>query len=194
MALSRSDLWSLEQYAERRDDYRKKVITHKKYRQVQLSEHARLLFEDAMTVQYQIQEMLRIEKVFETKGIEEELDTYNPLIPDGTNWKATFMLEYNDIDERKVALENLIGVEDQIWMQVGVSEKIYAIADEDLERDNGVKTASVHFLRFELSIEMILDVQAGAEITAGCDHSALNISGITLDQETTNSLASDLNI
>lgn len=194
MALSRGDLWSLEQYSEKRDDFRKQVINHKKHRQVRLSEHARLLFEDETTVRYQIQEMLRIEKVFEAAGIQEELDAYNPLIPDGTNWKATFMLEYDDPAERKIALEKLIGIEDLVWMQIGDNNKIFAIADEDLERQNDVKTSSVHFLRFELSQQMISDAKAGAAIRAGCDHSVLNVEGITLNQATVETLISDLEI
>ena len=192
MTLSRNDLWSLEQYSEKRTDFRKQVIAHKKYRQVLLSEHARVLFEDELTVRYQVQEMLRIEKVFEAAGIQEELDAYNPLIPDGTNWKATLMLEYDDIAERKGALEALIGVEDKVWMQVGDNDKVYAIADEDLERQNDVKTSSVHFLRFELSNEMIQAVKDNATIIAGCDHPALNVDGITLQQEVAISLAKDL--
>ena len=194
MALSRGDLWSLEQYSEKRDDFRKQVINHKKHRQGRLSEHARLLFEDETTVRYQIQEMLRIEKVFEAAGIQEELDAYNPLIPDGTNWKATFMLEYDDPAERKIALEKLIGIEDLVWMQIGDNNKIFAIADEDLERQNDVKTSSVHFLRFELSQQMISDAKAGAAIRAGCDHSVLNVEGITLNQATVETLISDLEI
>ena len=192
MTLSRSDLWSLEEYSEKRNTFRSEVIAHKKNRELNLTANARLLFEDEMTVRYQIQEMLRIEKVFEAAGIEEELDAYNPLIPDGTNWKATFMLEFDDIAERKDALEKLIGVEDQVWIRVGDNDKVYAIADEDLERQNDIKTSSVHFLRFELSSDMIQAAKENVTITAGCDHPALAVEGITLEPQTVTSLARDL--
>lgn len=192
MALQRSDLWSLEEYSEKRPSFKAEVIAHKKHRQVLLNEHARLLFEDETTVRYQIQEMLRIEKVFEAAGIQDELDAYNPLIPDGHNWKATFMIEYDDIAERKQALAGLIGVEDRVWMQVGDMDRIYAIADEDLERENEVKTSSVHFMRFELTPEMIRAAKAGAGITAGCDHPNMRIDGKPLAEETARSLLADL--
>ena len=148
-ALSRSDLWSLEEYAERRKMFRAQVMKHKKNRQLPLGDNARLYFEDAMTIKYQIQEMLRIEKVFEAAGINEELEAYNPLIPDGHNWKATLMIEYDDPEERAVQLSRMIGIEDKVWLRVADCDKVYPIADEDLERDNEQKTSSVHFLRFE---------------------------------------------
>lgn len=192
MALARSDLWSLEQYAEKRSDFRAQVIAHKKHRRVNLNENARLLFEDEMTVRYQIQEMLRIEKVFEAAGIQEELDAYNPLIPDGANWKATFMLEFEDADVRKQSLSGLIGVEDQVWVRVGEKAKVYAIADEDLDRENDVKTSSVHFLRFELSQSMVAAAKAGEPVSIGCDHANLAVSGIVLSAETSESLVHDL--
>lgn len=192
MALARSDLWSLEEYSERRSAFRAEVIAHKKHRRVELNEHARLLFEDEMTVRYQIQEMLRIEKVFEATAIQDELDAYNPLIPDGSNWKATFMLEYDDVDERRQQLEGLIGVEDRVWVQVGDSEKVYAIADEDLDRENEVKTSSVHFLRFELTPGMVDAAKAGRPVTIGCDHPNLQVAGIAVDEVTRHSLAADL--
>lgn len=192
MALTRSDLWSLEQYSEKRSEFRKEVIAHKKIRRVDLSPNARLLFEDQMTVRYQIQEMLRIEKIFEAAGIQDELDAYNPLIPDGSNWKATFMLEFEDPDDRKRALAGLIGVEDQVWVQVGESEKVFAIADEDLDRENDVKTSSVHFLRFEFDDRAVNQAKAGLPIRIGCDHPALKIAGIELDADTAASLVSDL--
>ncbi|MFZ8928489.1 MAG: DUF3501 family protein, partial [Pseudohongiellaceae bacterium] len=153
--LTRADLWSLEDYSEKRAEFRAQVLEHKKNRHLQLNEHGRLLFEDALTLKYQIQEMLRIEKVFEADGIQEELDAYNPLIPDGDNWKATFMIEYEDVDERKLRLEELKNVEDLIWMQVEGFDKVYPIADEDMDRENETKTSSVHFVRFQLSQEMI---------------------------------------
>jgi hypothetical protein len=148
--LNASDLMSLEQYARQRSDFRAKVLEHKKRRQVALGPNATLYFEDRLTIQYQVQEMLRIERIFEPAGIDEELSAYNPLIPDGSNWKATFMLEYPDVEQRKRELARLIGVEDKVWVQVEGHDKVYAIADEDLERDTEEKTSSVHFLRFEL--------------------------------------------
>ena len=153
--LTRDDLWSLEEYAAKRSDFRAEVMAHKKNRQLALGEHARLYFEDATTVRYQIQEMLRIERVFEAEGIEEELSAYNPLIPDGHNWKATFMIEIPDPVQRAVRLGEMIGIEDQVWLQVGDLDRIVPIADEDLDRTTADKTASVHFLRFEVTPEQI---------------------------------------
>ena len=192
MPLSRSDLWSLEEYAEQRPAFRARVMEHKKARQLPLGEHARLYFEDELTIKYQIQEMLRIEKVFEAEGITEELDAYNPLIPDGHNWKATFMLEYEDPTERAQRLAELIGIEDKVWLQVEGCERIYPIADEDLERDNAEKTSSVHFLRFELQPSMIAAACKGAAILAGIDHPAYPIDGFAIDSAIRDSLASDL--
>jgi len=190
--LQRKDLWSLEEYSEKRPAFKAEVIEHKKNREVNLSEHGRLLFEDETTIRYQIQEMLRIEKVFDAEGIQDELDAYNPLLPEGSNWKATFMIEYGDVEERRTALENLIGVEDKVWMKVGDAEKVYAIADEDLERANEVKTSSVHFLRFELSADMINAAKDGADILAGCDHAYMLVEGNKLAEETRKSLVADL--
>ena len=153
--LSREDLYSLEEYSEIRPEFRAKVMEHKKSRRLEIGENATLYFEDELTMKYQIQEMLRIENILESEGINEELEAYNPLIPDGTNWKATFMMEYPDIEERKAALAQLIGIEDKTWVQVEGFDKVYAIADEDLERDSEEKTSSVHFMRFELTGEMI---------------------------------------
>lgn len=168
--LSRADLWSLEEYAEIRPGFRAEVMAHKKNRQLQLGGHARLYFEDRLTIKYQIQEMLRIEKVFEADGIAEELEAYNPLIPDGHNWKATFMIEYPDVDERRRALAQLIGIEDRVWVRIGRFERVFAIADEDLERETEEKTSSVHFLRFELSAEMVAAAKGGEPIAAGIEH------------------------
>jgi len=191
-ALSRADLWSLEEYAERRPAFRQQVMAHKKTRQVPLGEHARLYFEDALTIKYQIQEMLRIEKVFEAEGINEELESYNPLIPDGHNWKATFMVEYADPEERAVRLAELIGIEDKVWMQVEDCDKIYPIADEDISRENEVKTSSVHFLRFELSPVMMAAIGSGATIFAGVDHPAYSVAPFELQPDIVASLASDI--
>ncbi len=190
--LDRADLWSLEEYAEQRPAFRSRVMEHKKNRQVALGENARLYFEDRLTIHYQIQEMLRIEKVFEAAGIVEELDAYNPLIPDGSNWKATFMLEYADPVEREAALARLVGVEDRVWLRVQDCETIYPIADEDLERDNAQKTSSVHFLRFELTPSMVRAVHAGAGIQAGIDHPEYSIGPVELDEGVRQSLAADL--
>jgi hypothetical protein len=167
--LTRNDLYSLEQYAEVRADFRRKVIEHKKHRRLALDAHNTLYFEDALTVQYQIQEMLRIERIFEAAGIQEELDVYGALIPDGSNWKATFMIEYADEAERKQALALMIGIEETVWMQVDGHERVYAIANEDLDRSAPDKTASVHFLRFELTPAMREAAKNGARLSAGID-------------------------
>ena len=169
-ALQREDLWSLEEYAERRPQFRAEVIAHKKNRQVAIGDHLTLYFEDAKTIRYQIQEMLRIEKVFERAGIEDELSAYNPLIPDGSNWKATCMIEYADPQERRLRLSQLGGIEDLIWVQVDGHDKVYAIADEDLDRTEEGKTSAVHFMRFELSAEMVTAVKGRAPVSMGCDH------------------------
>lgn len=170
--LSHKDLYSLEEYARIRPEFRARVIEHKKSRRLPIGPHAALYFEDELTMQYQIQEMLRIERIFEPDGIQDELDVYNPLIPDGMNWKATFMMEYDDVEERKLALSRLIGIEARIWMQVEGFDKVRPIANEDLERSTQEKTASVHFLRFELGEEMITALKGGAVLAAGIDHPA----------------------
>lgn len=190
--LTRNDLHSLEKYAELRPELRSQVMAHKKHRQVQIGPHARLAFEDRLTMQYQIQEMLRIERIFEAQGIEDELRTYNPLIPDGNNWKATFMVEYEDAEERRQALAKLIGIERRIWARVDGFERIWAIADEDLERETTEKTSSVHFLRFELTPAMSAAVRAGATIGVGIDHAAYTYQVDPIDQVIRDSLAQDL--
>ncbi len=168
--LQKADLMSLEKYAEVRDEFRREVMAHKKNRQVSLGPNARLYFEDRLTMQYQVQEILRIEKIFDAEGIREELESYNPLIPDGTNWKATFMIEYDDPAERKARLARLVGIEQTIWVRVGEHSKIYPIANEDLERATEEKTSSVHFLRFELTQAMVRSAQGGNGITMGVEH------------------------
>jgi hypothetical protein len=190
--LSRADLWSLEEYAERRPGFRHEILQHKKTRQVPLGEHARLYFEDKLTIKYQIQEMLRIEKVFEAAGINEELEAYNPLVPDGHNWKATFMIEYEDPELRAQQLGRMIGIEDKVWLQVQGCERVYPIADEDMERDNADKTSSVHFLRFELTPSMIGAMHHGASIDAGIDHPAYSVPATPLEMAVRDSLANDL--
>ncbi|WP_456417812.1 DUF3501 family protein [Thiolapillus sp.] len=190
--LSRNDLMSLEEYSRARSDFRHQVMAHKKNRLVRLDEHAALYFEDRLTMQYQIQEMLRIEKVFEADGIQEELDVYNPLIPDGSNWKATFMLEYPDVEERKQMLARLIGIEDKVWVRVGDMDKVYPIANEDLERTTEEKTSSVHFLRFELSDEMVAAAKQGAAISMGIDHAELSVEVSPIAADAAASLVKDL--
>lgn len=168
--LTPANLLSLEEYSKQRADFRSKVMAHKKNRQVHLGDHATLYFEDGLTMQYQVQEMLRIERIFEEEGINEELAAYNPLIPDGSNLKATFMVEYEDVDERKVALAKLIGIENKVWIQIAGFDKVYPIANEDLERTTEEKTSSVHFLRFEFSPEMIAAAKQGADMAMGIEH------------------------
>jgi hypothetical protein len=168
--LRAEDLFSLEQYSKQRAQFRPQVLTHKKRRTLQVGPNATFLFEDRLTVQYQVQEMLRIERIFESEGIADELGAYNPLIPDGSNWKATLLIEYPDPVERKAALAQLKGVEDRCWVQVGEYERVFAIADEDLERENEEKTSSVHFLRFELTPAMVAAAKAGSAISVGIDH------------------------
>ena len=189
--LTHSDLYSLEQYARVRNDFRAKVMEHKKRRRVAIGDHAALYFEDALTMQYQVQEMLRIERIFEPEGIQAELDVYNPLIPDGSNWKATFMIEYSDVEERKAALARLIGVEKAVYVQVDGFGRVHPIANEDLERETEDKTASVHFLRFELTPAMTRAVKQGAKVLAGIDHpqyrAEVGVAGQARD-----SLAADL--
>jgi hypothetical protein len=191
-SIARSDLWSLEEYAEQRQNFRTQVMAHKKNRQLPMGEHARLYFEDALTIKYQIQEMLRIEKVFEAEGINEELESYNPLIPDGQNWKATFMIEIDDPAERAEHLSQMIGIENKVWMRISGFEKVYPIADEDLARDNDVKTSSVHFLRFELSHSMVVAAHNGDIIEAGIDHRAYTVEGFAIPDQIRESLVKDL--
>ena len=174
--LERSDLMGLEQYSQQRSEFRSKVIAHKKHRRVGIGPHLFLYFEDRLTIQYQVQEMLRIEKIFENAGIEEELSAYNPLIPDGHNLKATAMLEYQDVDERKQQLALLRGVEDLVWIQVGEFDPIYAISNEDLERSNAEKTSAVHFMRFELEPDMIAALRSGAALKIGSNHESYRYS------------------
>jgi hypothetical protein len=189
--LTHADLYSLEQYHRLRPEFRARVIAHKKNRQLPLGPNATLYFEDALTMQYQVQEMLRLERMFEPEAIQEELDVYNPLIPDGSNWKATFMVEYPNEDERKRALAKLIGIEKAIWVQVADFARVNPIANEDLDRETEDKTSAVHFLRFELTPEMVAAVRAGAAIRAGIDHPQYQ-AAITVPAGVRDSLAADL--
>ena len=168
--LVESDLMSLERYSRERPEFRARVIAHKRNRQVSVGPSSLWLFEDRLTVQYQVQEMLRTERIFEAEGIAEELAAYNPLIPDGTNWKATYLIEYVDPEVRRVQLERLRGVEDCCWVQVAGLPRLFAIADEDLDRSNDTKTSAVHFLRFELTADMAARLKGGAALSVGIDH------------------------
>ncbi|MFO1116130.1 MAG: DUF3501 family protein [Beijerinckiaceae bacterium] len=189
--LTHENLYSLEQYARLRNDFRAKVMAHKKVRLVQLGNHASLHFEDALTMQYQVQEMLRLERIFEPELIQEELDVYNPLIPDGRNWKATFMVEYPDVEERRVALAKLVGIERAVYVQVADFARVTPIANEDLQRETEGKTSAVHFLRFELTADMAAAAKAGAAIRAGIDHPNYKAE-LTLTPQVRESLVADL--
>jgi hypothetical protein len=190
--LSVADLMSLEAYSKARPEFRRRIMAHKANRQVQLGEHVTLTFEDRLTMQYQIQEMLRAERIFEEEGIREELAAYNPLIPDGGNWKATMMLEYPDAEERRERLQTLIGIEDRVWVQVVGHSPVYAIADEDMNRETEEKTSSVHFLRFELQTVMIDALKSGAGLAVGVDHPNYDSRIDTVSAETRASLVADL--
>lgn len=189
--ITRNDLMSLELYAEKRSEFRQQVLDHKKHRQVPLGPNATLYFEDRLTLLYQIQEMLRIEKVFEADGIKEELDAYNPLIPNGRNFKATFMIEYADPQQRAAQLEKMVEIEDLIWLQIGARDKVWSIADEDLERSTASKTSAVHFLRFELSDDMAQALKNGAEWRMGVQHPVYTYE-LTIEADTRASLIKDL--
>ena len=190
--LSRASLMTLEAYAKARKEFRAQVIAHKKQRTVHLGEHVTLIFEDELTMRYQVQEMLRVEKIFEEQGIQEEIDAYNPLIPDGRNFKATMMIEYEDVEERRVALGKLKGVEDKAWVRVESLPRVYAIADEDLERENDEKTSSVHFLRFELTGEMAEALKYGVGLAIGVDHPHCSVALDPVAAETRAALLRDL--
>jgi hypothetical protein len=184
-------LMSLESYTKWRKLHKPDIIAHRKLRSLQLGEHVNLQFESETTIRYQIQEMLRIEKVFEEEGILQEIEAYAPLVPDGSNWKATMMLEYTDINERKRELARLIGIEDRMFVEVEGHARVYAIADEDLDRENDEKTSAVHFVRFELTPVMCASVKAGAAVKVGCDHTNYPAHQV-VEADTLASLASDL--
>jgi hypothetical protein len=190
--LSRDDLMSLEEYSEARVAFRSEVMDHKRDRRIDLGTNAALYFEDNLTIRYQVQEMLRIERIFDAAGINEELDAYNPLVPDGSNWKATFMVEFPDEDERRAMLHKLIGVEDRVYVQVDGQERVYAIADEDLERSNEQKTSAVHFLRFELGSADVASLKNGAMLAAGIDHDSYTVEISPVAESTRQSLLADL--
>ncbi len=189
--ITRADLMSLEQYAEQRDEFRQQVIAHKKHRQVPLGPNTTLYFEDRLTLLYQIQEILRIEKVFEVAGINEELEAYNPMVPSGRNFKATYMIEYPDEIIRAAQLEKMVGIEDLVWIQIDNQDKIWAIADEDLERSTEIKTSAVHFMRFEVNDTMAQALKDGADWKIGVQHPAYSYQ-VKVEGETRKSLLQDL--
>ncbi len=190
--ITRDSLMSLEAYAKVRADFRARVLEHKRARTVHLGEHVTLVFEDELTMRYQIQEMLRIEKTFEDAGIQDELDAYNPLVPDGANFKATMLIEYEDADERKRALERLKGIEDCVWVEAAGCAKLHALADEDMERSNDEKTSAVHFLRFELAPDMVAAIKRGAPLGIGVDHPDYRAEIPAVGPATRAALAADL--
>jgi hypothetical protein len=191
MKVTRESLLSLEAYARVRKEHKPVIIAHRRLRSVALGEHMRLQFEDERTIRYQIQEILRVEKIFEEEAIQEELAAYAPLVPDGTNWKATMMIEYPDEHERRRELARLIGVEDRLFVEVEGHPRVYAIADEDLERETAEKTSAVHFVRFEFDAAARAAVRAGAAVKIGCDHTNYP-SHVTIAADTLASLAGDL--
>ena len=190
--IARDTLMTLEAYAKARNVFRAKVLAHKKPRTIHLGEHVTLIFEDELTIRYQVQEMLRIEKIFEEEGISDELAAYNPLIPDGSNFKATMLIEYEDADERRRELARLKGIEGRVWLQVEGCAKVFAIADEDLERENAEKTSSVHFLRFELTGEMVSALKYGVALGIGVDHPNYEAEIPAVGEETRKALIADL--
>lgn len=190
--LNRKDIWSLEEYAQKRAAFRQQVMAHKRDRNLQVGPHVRLLFEDRLTMQYQVQEMLRAERIFEAAGIQDELDTYNALIPAAGNLKATMMIEFEDVAERQQALAGLVGIEDKVWLQVAEFDKVYAIADEDMERSNADKTSTVHFMRFELTPPMVAALKDGAALSAGADHVNYRHSVEVIPDNLRTSLITDL--
>jgi hypothetical protein len=190
--ITRDSLLTLEAYARARPEFRARVMAHKRHRTIALGEHVTLIFEDELTIRYQIQEMLRAERIFEDEGIQGELDAYNPLIPDGGNWKATMLIEYPDEKERREMLARLIGIEDRVWVQVSGHARVHAVADEDMERENEAKTSAVHFLRFDLEAPAARALKAGADLAMGVDHPAYSATVERLPAETRRSLAEDL--
>ena len=190
--ISRDSLLTLEAYAKAREDFRARVMAHKKNRKIHLGENVTLIFEDELTIRYQIQEMLRAERIFDEAGIQEELEAYDPLVPDGANWKATMMIEFPDLVERAVRLRELIGIQDRVWVKVDAHDPVYAIADEDMDRQTGEKTSSVHFLRFELNSDMIAALRQNASLSMGIDHPAYDVSSGPITGPVKDSLIGDL--
>ena len=191
-AITRDSLMTLEAYARTRNEFRARVMAHKQARKVALGDSITLIFEDELTLRYQIQEMLRVERIFEESGIQDELDAYNPLVPDGSNWKATMLIEYADPDERRRELAQLKGVEDRVWVRIASHDRVFAIADEDIERENDVKTSSVHFLRFELTGAMKQALRDGATLGIGVDHAHVVAANDPIAADVRESLLGDL--
>jgi hypothetical protein len=191
--LTRDDLLSLEQYSEERPAFRDHVMAHKKNRRLDLGTNAALYFEDRLTMQYQVQEMLRIERIFEADGINEELEVYNSLIPDGSNWKATFMIEFPELEQRQEMLQQLVGIEDRVYIQVSDFDRVFAVADEDMERADDEKTSAVHFMRFELPPEQSASLRSGASLIAGIDHENCRVEISPVPDNIRRSLLNDLN-
>ena len=190
--LNPEELWSLEKYAQCRSEFRQEVLNHKQARRLSIGPNVSLLFEDRITIRYQVQEMLRVERIFEPQGIAEELAAYNPLIPDGMNWKATMLIQFDDVEERRIALRNMVGIEQRVWVRVEDFPPVYAIADEDLERSTEEKTSAVHFLRFELDSDMRQAMARGASLSAGIQHSAYQHTIPTVSSDIISSLSADL--
>ena len=190
--ITRESLMTLEAYARARNEFRARVMAHKKHRTLHLGDSVTLIFEDELTIRYQVQEMLRAERIFEDAGIEDELDAYNPLVPDGNNWKATMMIEYPDTEERRRMLTRLVGIEDKVWVKVEGHRRVYAIADEDLERETDSKTSSVHFLRFELDPSMVQALKRGTGLSAGIDHPQYNVTVDSVSAPMHEALVADL--
>ena len=190
--LNPDELWSLEKYAQCRSEFRQEVLNHKQARRLSIGPNVSLLFEDRITIRYQVQEMLRVERIFEPQGIVEELAAYNPLIPDGMNWKATMLIQFDDVEERRIALRNMVGIEQRVWVRVEDFPPVYAIADEDLERSTEEKTSAVHFLRFELDSDMRQAMVRGASLSAGIQHSAYQHTIPTVSSDIISSLCADL--
>ncbi len=191
MALTRADLWSLEDYAREREAFRTRIMAHKKDRQVLVGGHLLMIFEDELTIRYQIQEMLRVERVFEEEGIQEELDAYNPLIPEGKNLKVSMLIQYQNIDERREQLAKLMGMEVKTWLEFGETGKVFAIADEDMERETEEKTSSVHFMRYEFSDEQIAAAKAGEPLKIGVDHENFPVDVLSVAENVRASLAAN---
>lgn len=189
--VTRDSLMTLEAYSKWRKEHKPSVVQHRKLRSVQLGDHLNIQFESELTIRYQIQEMLRIEKIFEEEGIEHEIEAYAPLVPEGSNWKATLLIEYPDVNERKRELARLIGVEDRVFVEIEGEGRVYAIADEDLERENGEKTSAVHFMRFEFNPAQCAAIKAGGAVKLGCDHTNYP-AHVIIAPETLASLAGDL--
>ena len=190
--LNPDELWSLEKYAQCRSEFRQEVLNHKQARRLSIGPNVSLLFEDRITIRYQVQEMLRVERIFEPQGIVEELAAYNPLIPDGMNWKATMLIQFDDVEERRIALRNMVGIEQRVWVRVEDFPPVYAIADEDLERSTEEKTSAVHFLRFELDSDMGQAMARGASLSAGIQHSAYQHTIPAVSSDIISSLSADL--